>query len=108
MTSPWTCSLNLLVIFPFLFTVLLDFLGLNFILAHVAMSPSVVRTDLASTWVIVVIVRSSMLPLIGGCLTPDSILGPQASFLAAVMRRFIPMMKRIGEIVKPVRVYWLG
>lgn len=35
---------------------------------------------------------------------PDSIFGHWASFSAAVIRRFTPMMKRMGEIVQSVMI----
>ena len=83
--SPWTCSWNLLVTFPLLITMLLDFLGLNFIRAQVAMSSSAFRIHLACTWVEVVMVRSSITPLIGGWWVLDSIGGPLDSFHAALL-----------------------
>lgn len=95
-TSPWTHNWNLLVTFPLLITILLDFLGLNFIRIHVATSSRAFRIHLACTWVEAVIVRSSIKPLIGGCRMPDSIVGPLDSFPAAVMSRFIPMTNKDG------------
>ena len=35
---------------------------------------------------------------------PDSIIGPLDSFTAAVMRRFIPIMNKMGEMVQPVTI----
>ncbi len=71
-TSPWTWSWNLLVTVPCLITTLLDFLGLNFILAHVAMSSSAFRIHLACTW--------------------DEVV----TFPVAVMRSFIPRINQDG------------
>lgn len=47
-TSLWTWSWNLLVTFTFLITILLEFLGLNLILAHAATSSSSFWIHLAS------------------------------------------------------------
>lgn len=52
--------LYLKVMLPFLIIKLLDFFGLNVILAHVAISSSFAKTHRAWTWEEVVIVRSSM------------------------------------------------
>lgn len=43
-------------------------------------------------------VRSSIEPLIGGWRMPGSILSPLDFFPAAVMGRFIPIFKKVGEI----------
>jgi len=63
MSSPWTWRLNRLVTVPRLMTRLLDFLGLNFILAQVGTSSNAFSTHLACIRVWVVTVRTSMKPL---------------------------------------------
>lgn len=67
-TSPWKIILKRLLICPFLSTKRLDFLGLNFMRAYVTVSSGEKMTHLACTCtgVVVVTVRSSMKPLIGG------------------------------------------
>lgn len=51
------------------------------------------------TWVGVVMVKSSMNPLIASYWTPEAIPGPLASFPAVGTIRFIPMRNNIGETV---------
>lgn len=81
LSSIWTRSWHLVA-----------FLGLNFILYHVAKSSSAFRIHLACIWDEVIMVRSSIKPLIGGWRVPDSIIGPLDSFPITVNRRFIPMI----------------
>jgi len=69
--------LNRLVTVPRLMTRLLDFLGLNFILAQVATSSNAFSTHLACIWVWVVTVRSSMKPLFVGRCNPVDVFGPR-------------------------------
>ncbi len=45
-----------------------------------------------------------MNPLTGGCLPPAAVTGPLASAAAAVIRRFVPIMNRMGETVHPVTI----
>ena len=52
-------------------------------------------------------VRSSMKPRLGGRRTPDSVSGPLVSLSAALMIRFIPIMKRATDIlhfIKPKKI----
>ncbi|KAH3772967.1 hypothetical protein DPMN_174315 [Dreissena polymorpha] len=79
LSFPCTCRVNLLVTFPFLMIRVLDFLGLNFNRAHVTASSRVVSTQWACTCVVVVIVRSSMNPLLDERFITDTVFGPLVS-----------------------------
>ena len=102
--SPCTISWNCSVICPFLVISYLDFLGLNAILAHATVSSNAVSIHLAWIWVSVVIVRSSMKPLFGGCLMLLDVFGPLVSLSPALMIIFIPITNRITEMVHPVTI----
>ena len=100
--SPWTESWNRYVTLPFCMIRDLDFLGLKVILAHNAASSSARSIHLAWMCVSVVMVRSPIKPLVGGCLILLAVLGPLVSLSPALMIMFMPMTKRITEIVHPV------
>ena len=102
MSSPCTTRLCLLVTCPFLMMRLLDFLGLNFILAQVAVVSSTDSIHLACMWDLVDKVKSSMNPLLEGRCIPDAVFGPLVSLLAVLMMRFIPITNRTTETVQPV------
>lgn len=97
-TPPWTSSLNLLVTFSFLITRFLYFMGIKIILAKGAIWFSCFRTHLAWTWVGVVMVKSSMNPLIADYWTPEAILGPLAYFQPSALLQLdglIPFVQNI-------------
>ena len=102
--SPCTISWNCSVIFPFLIISYRDFLGLNAILAHATVSSYAVSIHLAWIWVSVVIVRSSMKPLFGGCLMLLDVFGPLVSLSPALMIIFIPITNWITEMLHPVTI----
>lgn len=72
----FSLDLDTSVSVPFLITMICDFLGLKTILTHDATAPWVFRSHLACTCDVVVIVKSSMNPFTGGCLSPAAVTGP--------------------------------
>ena len=57
-------------------TFILDLDGVNYIRAYVAVPSMTSSTHLACTCVVVVMVKSSIWPLLGGCLTYSLVFGP--------------------------------
>lgn len=55
-------------------------------------------------WVAIVMVMSSIKPVIGGWQVPDLIIGPLDSFPAAVISRFIALTDKMGEMVQPITI----
>jgi hypothetical protein len=75
--------------------------------AHDTMSSKAVNTKShiwLVKWVVIVTLRSSMNPRIGGQYTSELVLGPLVSPSVAVVTKLIPITNRSGEIVHPVTI----